>query len=74
MPEIGETLLKRHYSENCPGCKVDQFKDTNPAIPLKLFFYVSLVVLCAALPISSLFPFLYFMELNSRKTNNANVH
>ncbi|XP_025014586.1 protein ZINC INDUCED FACILITATOR-LIKE 1 isoform X2 [Ricinus communis] len=49
------------YYENCPGCQLDLFKQTNPAIPVKHLFYVWIVVLCAALPISSLFPFLYFM-------------
>ncbi|WCJ28672.1 zinc induced facilitator-like 1 [Euphorbia peplus] len=49
------------YCENCPGCKIDLFKETNRGIPYKYLFYVWIVVLCAALPISSLFPFLYFM-------------
>ncbi|XP_057999997.1 protein ZINC INDUCED FACILITATOR-LIKE 1 isoform X2 [Hevea brasiliensis] len=49
------------YYENCPGCQIDLFKETNPRIPFKLLFYVWIIVLCAALPISSLFPFLYFM-------------
>ncbi|KAF8398152.1 hypothetical protein HHK36_017078 [Tetracentron sinense] len=44
MAENRETLLKKVYYENCPGCKLDQRKETR-----------------RALPISSLFPFLYFM-------------
>ncbi|PIA48397.1 hypothetical protein AQUCO_01400776v1 [Aquilegia coerulea] len=60
-----EPLLKKNnnkvYYDNCPGCKVDQRKDTYEGIPIKEFIYVWIVVLCSALPISSLFPFLYFM-------------
>ncbi|TXG57792.1 hypothetical protein EZV62_015621 [Acer yangbiense] len=55
-----EALLKKNY-ENCPGCKIELLNDTNPSIPFKLFFSVWIVVLASALPISSLFPFLYFM-------------
>ncbi|XP_026414233.1 protein ZINC INDUCED FACILITATOR-LIKE 1-like [Papaver somniferum] len=58
-----EALLKKNkvYYENCPGCKVDYRKDTQTGIPYKEFFFVWIVVLGTALPISSLFPFLYFM-------------
>ncbi|KAI4341200.1 hypothetical protein MLD38_025953 [Melastoma candidum] len=45
----------------CPGCKIEKLKDENTGIPYKLLFYVFVVVLSAALPISSLFPFLYYM-------------
>ncbi|KAK4834611.1 hypothetical protein QYF36_025572 [Acer negundo] len=58
--EEAAILLKKNY-ENCPGCKIELLNDTNPAIPFKLFFSVWIVVLASALPISSLFPFLYFM-------------
>ncbi|XP_021622875.1 protein ZINC INDUCED FACILITATOR-LIKE 1 isoform X2 [Manihot esculenta] len=58
--ERHQPLLTTYY-ENCPGCQIDLSKETNPRIPFKLLFYVWVIVLCAALPISSLFPFLYFM-------------
>uniref|UniRef100_A0A6M2EDP0 Major facilitator superfamily (MFS) profile domain-containing protein n=1 Tax=Populus davidiana TaxID=266767 RepID=A0A6M2EDP0_9ROSI len=59
---IGESLLKKNkYHEDCPGCKIEHFKETNTGVPFKHLLYVGIVVLCAALPISSLFPFLYFM-------------
>ncbi|RVX04876.1 Protein zinc induced facilitator-like 1 [Vitis vinifera] len=64
MAKNREALLKKEvweYDESCPGCKIDHLKESNPGIPFKLLFYVWIVVLCAALPISSLFPFLYFM-------------
>uniref|UniRef100_A0A5B7B9V3 Major facilitator superfamily (MFS) profile domain-containing protein n=1 Tax=Davidia involucrata TaxID=16924 RepID=A0A5B7B9V3_DAVIN len=64
MADITEALLKKNgvcYYDNCPGCKIDQLKDSNPGVPFKHFCFLWIVVLCAALPISSLFPFLYFM-------------
>uniref|UniRef100_A0A6N2KUS6 Major facilitator superfamily (MFS) profile domain-containing protein n=1 Tax=Salix viminalis TaxID=40686 RepID=A0A6N2KUS6_SALVM len=60
--EIGESLLRKNkYHEGCPGCKIEHFKETNTGVPFKYLLYVWIVVLCEALPISSLFPFLYFM-------------
>lgn len=57
-----EALLKKnHYYENCPGCKVDQNKELRRGIPVKELVSIWIVVLATALPISSLFPFLYFM-------------
>ncbi|PIA48400.1 hypothetical protein AQUCO_01400777v1 [Aquilegia coerulea] len=63
MDKATEPLLKKNkvYYENCPGCKVDRRKDTYEGIPIKEFFYIWIVILCSSLPISSLFPFLYFM-------------
>ncbi|XP_057503409.1 protein ZINC INDUCED FACILITATOR-LIKE 1-like isoform X1 [Actinidia eriantha] len=59
--EHKQTLLKKDFYENCPGCKVDQLKEMEQGLPIKRLFSIWIVVLCAALPISSLFPFLYFM-------------
>ncbi|XP_062174365.1 protein ZINC INDUCED FACILITATOR-LIKE 1-like isoform X1 [Alnus glutinosa] len=56
-----EGLLKKHYYENCPGCKVDQDKELQRGLPIRQLVSTWIVVLCTALPISSLFPFLYFM-------------
>ncbi|XVF30204.1 hypothetical protein REPUB_Repub16aG0037300 [Reevesia pubescens] len=65
MIDNREALLgqedKNKYFENCPGCKIELLKETNPGVPFKHLFYVWVIVLAAALPISSLFPFLYFM-------------
>ncbi|XP_042488195.1 protein ZINC INDUCED FACILITATOR-LIKE 1-like isoform X2 [Macadamia integrifolia] len=61
MASNAEPLLKKVYYENCPGCKVDQRKETSRGVPYREFFFVWIVVLCNALPIASLFPFLYFM-------------
>ncbi|KAK3011661.1 hypothetical protein RJ639_010674, partial [Escallonia herrerae] len=59
--ELKETLLEKHYYENCPGCKVDQRKELQQGLPIKELLSIWTIVLCTALPISSLFPFLYFM-------------
>lgn len=60
--ERREPLLKKQtYYENCPGCKVDQLKELKRGLPIKELLSIWLIVLCTALPISSLFPFLYFM-------------
>ncbi|XP_060973406.1 protein ZINC INDUCED FACILITATOR-LIKE 1-like isoform X3 [Cannabis sativa] len=47
--------------ESCPGCIINNLKQSNSGIPFKHFFYVFLLALITALPMSSLFPFLYFM-------------
>ncbi|XWS75338.1 hypothetical protein CRYUN_Cryun01aG0077900 [Craigia yunnanensis] len=59
--EYREPLLKKKYHGNCPGCKVDQMKELQRGIPFRQLVSIWIVVLCTALPISSLFPFLYFM-------------
>ncbi|KAG5549448.1 hypothetical protein RHGRI_014705 [Rhododendron griersonianum] len=59
--ENKQSLLKKHFYENCPGCKVDELKEKQHGIPIKELVSIWIVVLCTALPISSLFPFLYFM-------------
>ncbi|KAK7322523.1 hypothetical protein VNO77_25907 [Canavalia gladiata] len=58
---IGEPLLKKKYYENCPGCKVDEAKELKKDVTFRNLLNLWIVVLCSALPISSLFPFLYFM-------------
>lgn len=59
--EHKQSLLKKEFYENCPGCKVDRLKETQHGLPIKELVSIWIVVLCTALPISSLFPFLYFM-------------
>ncbi|XP_019186792.1 PREDICTED: protein ZINC INDUCED FACILITATOR-LIKE 1-like [Ipomoea nil] len=49
------------YDESCAGCRVELLKRADAGVPIKHVFFISMVTLCAALPISSLFPFLYFM-------------
>uniref|UniRef100_A0A0C9S8Z0 TSA: Wollemia nobilis Ref_Wollemi_Transcript_10065_2141 transcribed RNA sequence n=1 Tax=Wollemia nobilis TaxID=56998 RepID=A0A0C9S8Z0_9CONI len=61
--EQSEPLLRKavKYYENCPGCKVELRKQRQKGYPVKEFLLLALVVLANSLPISSLFPFLYFM-------------
>lgn len=60
---------KKLCKEGCPGCRLDEVNKANTGIPYLNFFYVWVVCLCAALPIQSLFPYLYFMirDLNVAK-------
>ncbi|XP_009608804.1 protein ZINC INDUCED FACILITATOR-LIKE 1-like [Nicotiana tomentosiformis] len=59
---VKEKLVnKKEYYENCPGCKVDLHKAGQRGLPIKELFTIWIVILGTALPISSLFPFLYFM-------------
>ncbi|KAF6163898.1 hypothetical protein GIB67_024753 [Kingdonia uniflora] len=54
-------LKKKVYYEGCPGCLVEKRKQAQKGIPFKEFSLMWFVILGTALPISSLFPFLYFM-------------
>ncbi|XP_060218276.1 protein ZINC INDUCED FACILITATOR-LIKE 1-like [Lycium barbarum] len=63
--EVKETLLNKkeqnYNTENCPGCKVELKKAAQTGLPIRELFTVWVIALSIALPISSLFPFLYFM-------------
>ncbi|KAL9687313.1 hypothetical protein QQ045_031713 [Rhodiola kirilowii] len=66
MESKSKPLLKKldenfEYHEGCPGCEIDKQKCNNANIPYKNLMFVWIVVLAASIPISSLFPFLYFM-------------
>ncbi|KAJ4720468.1 protein ZINC INDUCED FACILITATOR-LIKE 1-like [Melia azedarach] len=56
-----EPLLKKRYYENCSGCKVEQLKELEQGLPIRKLVTIWIVVLASVLPVSSLFPFLYFM-------------
>ncbi|CAL1404318.1 unnamed protein product [Linum trigynum] len=49
------------YYENCPGCRVDRMKRQQTKTNYLHLSYIWTVSLCTALPIQSLFPFIYFM-------------
>ncbi|CAO2162182.1 unnamed protein product, partial [Urochloa humidicola] len=51
----------RRCGEGCPGCRLEEANKTSTGIPYLNFFYIWVVCLAAALPIQSLFPYLYFM-------------
>ncbi|XP_021749123.1 protein ZINC INDUCED FACILITATOR-LIKE 1-like isoform X2 [Chenopodium quinoa] len=55
-------LLKDYYyNEDCAGCQVEKRKAENPNLPWLHFFFIWIITLCSSLPISSIFPFLYYM-------------
>ncbi|XP_056165990.1 probable peptide/nitrate transporter At3g43790 isoform X5 [Syzygium oleosum] len=54
-------LFEKAYHASCPGCEVDRLKRERRGIPYRDLSFIWIVSLCTALPISSLFPFLYFM-------------
>ncbi|GKU91563.1 hypothetical protein SLEP1_g5423 [Rubroshorea leprosula] len=47
--ECRQTLLKKCYYENCPGCKVDQLKELKTGLPIRELVSMWIVVLCTAL-------------------------
>ncbi|XP_006663795.1 protein ZINC INDUCED FACILITATOR-LIKE 1 isoform X2 [Oryza brachyantha] len=49
------------YHDGCPGCAIEQRKEEHTGIPYNEFLFVAITTLASSLPISSLFPFLYFM-------------
>ncbi|KAK9912329.1 hypothetical protein M0R45_036197 [Rubus argutus] len=56
-----EKEKEKAYYEKCPGCKVDEQKELQRGIPVRKLVAIWVIVLSSALPISSLFPFIYFM-------------
>uniref|UniRef100_A0A1J3G6U7 Protein ZINC INDUCED FACILITATOR 1 n=2 Tax=Noccaea caerulescens TaxID=107243 RepID=A0A1J3G6U7_NOCCA len=60
--EYKDALLEKHkYHEGCPGCKVEQMKQLRRGYPYLELSFVWIIVLSTSLPISSLYPFLYYM-------------
>ncbi|KAL6905685.1 hypothetical protein ACP4OV_003286 [Aristida adscensionis] len=51
----------RLYVDGCPGCDMERKKESNKGVPYKELFFVAITTIASSLPISSLFPFLYFM-------------
>ncbi|GAB4836179.1 hypothetical protein Ancab_001092 [Ancistrocladus abbreviatus] len=58
---LNEKKKKKVYHANCGGCKIEQLKANQRGLPIKTLISIWVVMLSYALPISSLFPFLYFM-------------
>lgn len=54
-------LLQRVDYESCPGCLLERRKLQQKGAPKKELIFVAILVLCNSLPISSLYPFIYFM-------------
>lgn len=49
------------YYDGCPGCAMDRRKESRAGVPYKELLFVAAATFASALPITSLFPFLYFM-------------
>uniref|UniRef100_A0A0E0MC57 Major facilitator superfamily (MFS) profile domain-containing protein n=1 Tax=Oryza punctata TaxID=4537 RepID=A0A0E0MC57_ORYPU len=58
---MAEPPVAKVYHDGCPGCAMEQRKEEHKGIPYKEFLFVAITTLASSLPISSLFPFLYFM-------------
>jgi hypothetical protein len=39
---------KKHYKDDCPGCKVEQSKELNQGVSIKNLFIIWMVVLCSS--------------------------
>ncbi|XP_057547564.1 protein ZINC INDUCED FACILITATOR-LIKE 1-like [Amaranthus tricolor] len=59
--DSGKKKEKYDYYENCPGCQVEKSKAENTNVPWLQFFFIWIITLASALPISFIFPFLYYM-------------
>ncbi|CAO2143174.1 unnamed protein product [Urochloa humidicola] len=55
------TAPAKVYCDGCPGCAMDRKKETCKGVPYKELIFVGIITFASALPITSLFPFLYFM-------------
>ncbi|CAL4950418.1 unnamed protein product [Urochloa decumbens] len=61
LAAAGEMSRRRRCREGCPGCRLEEANKASAGVPYLNFFYIWVVCLTAALPIQSLFPYLYFM-------------
>ncbi|XP_026461012.1 protein ZINC INDUCED FACILITATOR-LIKE 1-like [Papaver somniferum] len=61
------------YYEDCPGCRNEHRKRTNLGPPYKELVCIWIVALCAGLPISSLYPYLYFQVRDFNVTRDENI-
>jgi len=49
------------YYDGCPGCAIERRKESSTGIPYRELSFVAITAFVSSLPITSLFPFLYFM-------------
>jgi hypothetical protein len=54
-------LLQKKEYPNCPGCKCAYLQHPDAKLPFKEYLNLFCLVLASSIPISSLYPFLYFM-------------
>jgi len=58
---LGKPLLQKKEYPNCPGCKCAYLQHPDAKLPFKEYLNLFCLVLASSIPISSLYPFLYFM-------------
>ncbi|PUZ43593.1 hypothetical protein GQ55_8G021400 [Panicum hallii var. hallii] len=56
-----QSAPEKVYYDGCPGCAMDRRKEIREGVPYKELLFVGTTTFASALPITSLFPFLYFM-------------
>ncbi|KAJ7521466.1 hypothetical protein O6H91_19G056000 [Diphasiastrum complanatum] len=61
MAALEEPLVVNAVYPDCAGCKCSHLSKKGAGPPTRQLISLGLIVLCNALPISSLYPFLYFM-------------
>ncbi|PWZ27535.1 Protein ZINC INDUCED FACILITATOR-LIKE 1 [Zea mays] len=61
MEEAAPAGTNKVYYDGCPGCAMDRRKESRAGVPYKELLFVAAATFASALPITSLFPFLYFM-------------
>nr|CAB3488992.1 unnamed protein product [Digitaria exilis] len=60
-PQPPSPVPAKVYYDDCPGCAMDKKKETHKGVPYKELLFVGITSFASALPVTSLFPFLYFM-------------
>lgn len=60
-PAPAPAAAAKAYYEGCPGCAMERKKESSTGTPYKELFFVGITTFASSLPITSLFPFLYFM-------------
>ncbi|XP_040384806.1 protein ZINC INDUCED FACILITATOR 1 isoform X1 [Oryza brachyantha] len=60
-PPSPAVMSRSVFYDGCPGCAMERKLESSKGIPYKEFIFVGITTIASSLPISSLFPFLYFM-------------
>nr|BAJ96577.1 predicted protein [Hordeum vulgare subsp. vulgare] len=60
-PSPAPAAVAKVYYDGCPGCAMERRKESTKGTPYKELFFVGIITFASSLPITSLFPFLYFM-------------
>uniref|UniRef100_A0ACD5YHK3 Uncharacterized protein n=1 Tax=Avena sativa TaxID=4498 RepID=A0ACD5YHK3_AVESA len=62
LPAAAASKASHYREDGCPGCAQDRRKESSGGrIPYKELFFVGITTLASSLPITCIFPFMYFM-------------